>query len=299
MNAPREPAHMFDDARGAVPPEMDGLATEEAVERILDRHDSLDPEGVRERLEYVTHEGVVCREGIEQGLGDVSGILSTPENRIDIARREFETAVDLAEPVSDLAIVASRLGEHEERLLALKEEIDRLGPELNELFNDWLEEPDDVYVMADGLYQHAVRGQRMHRLVDELIGDLESFQEWVDDADVRFEELERDIEGVDETLDDLADALADIAEGDATEAAPEGGSSEDDPDPAFVWVDAALRHRLVDLLIADLRTELDGLRTWANREGIDADEWTDDLAGRIADARSRWEIGRASCRERV
>jgi DNA repair exonuclease SbcCD ATPase subunit len=291
---------MPEDARGEVPEEMDGLSTDEAVELILERDDTLDPDDVRERLEYVTREGVVCREGIEDGLGDVSQIIATPENRIDIARREFETAADLAEPVADLAIVAARLEEFEERLLGLKEEIDRLGPELNELFNDWLEEHDDVYAMADGLHQHATRGQRMHQMVDELIVDLESFQEWVQDEETRFDELRQDVEGVDESLANLEGALADLEESDPeakretdadSEPGAEAGEREregDEPEPALIWVDAALRHRLVGLLVADLETELDGLRTWTKREGSASTD-LDDLAERIETVRDRWE----------
>jgi len=277
---------MSEDARGAVREEMDGLSTEAAVDRILERDDSLDPDDVRERIEYVTSDGVVCREGIEDGLGEVSGIISTPENRIDIARREFETATDLADPVSDLRIVAVRLEGFEERLLALKREVDRLGPELNELFNEWLEEGDDVYAMADGLHQHADRGRRMHALVDELIRDLESFQEWVQDEDVRVEELDRDLEGVDESLDDLENAVSEL-EGDEEPSGDGGGVNE--PEPVFVWVDAALRYRLVGLLVDDLRTELDGLRKWGEREGTANDEQCDRLAERISLVRSRWE----------
>jgi hypothetical protein len=298
---------MSEDARGEVPAEMDGLSTDEAVARVLERDDSLERDAVRERIEYVTRDGTVCREGIEDGISEVAEIISSPENRIDLARREFGTATETAEPVADIRIVAARLEAFEERLLALKEEIDQLGPELNELFNEWLEEPDDVYVMADGLHQHAERGRRMHGLVDELIVDLESFQEWVRNEDARLEELEGDVEGVDESLSDLEAVLADLEEpgangegtddgdgGDTTGAeatgdgADDGAGDEDDPEPVFVWVDASLRHRLVGLLIEDLETELAGLRAWADREGSGSDDQWDRLAERIAGVRDRW-----------
>jgi len=278
---------MTENARGAVPAEMDGLPTGEAAESIVSREPSLDPAEVEETLAYVAADGVVCREGIEAGLETVSGIIATPEERVDLARREFGTAVKLAEPVADLAVVASRLEGFEERLLALKQEVDRLEPELNELFNEWLEEPDDVYAMADGLDQHATRGRRMAKLVDELVADLESFQEWVTDASVRFDELEGDIGGVEESLADLAGALDDLdAE---TESAADGEDGSEEPEPAFVWVDAALRHGLVGLLVDDLETELGGLRAWADREGSDGVDRADDLAGRIEDVRERWD----------
>jgi chromosome segregation ATPase len=266
---------MAEDARGAVPEEMDGLSIEEATERIVQREDAPDRDAVRERLGYVTKDGVVCRDGIEDGLTEAAEIISSPENRIDLARREFETATELAEPVADHPVVASRTETFEERLFGLKDEVDRLGPELNELFNEWLEEPDDVYAMADGLYQHATRGRRIHRMVDELITDLESFQGWLQDESIRFEELERDVEGVDETLDDLTEALAELP----------GETESDDLDPVFVWLDAAMRHRLVGLLIDDLETELRGLRAWpeAANEGR-----PDAIAERIAEVRSRW-----------
>jgi archaellum component FlaC len=298
---------MAENARGEVPAEMDGLSAEEAVDRILERDDSLERDAVRKRIKYVTSDGVVCREGIDDGLTEAAEIVSSPENRIDLGRREFETAVERAEPVADLLVVASRLEEFEERLLALKEEVDRLGPELNELFNEWLEEPDDVYAMADGLHQHATRGRRMHRLVDELIVDLESFQEWLGDEDVRIQELEEDVESVDESLADLEAALADFEGpgangrgtdegdgGDTTGAEATGDEAGDaagdggDPEPVFVWVDALLRHRLVGLLIDDLETELGGLRTWADREGSGSDDQWDRLAEQTAGVRDRW-----------
>jgi DNA repair exonuclease SbcCD ATPase subunit len=283
---------MAEDARGAVPEEMDGLSIEDATDRILEREDAPDRDAVRDRLAYVTTDGVVCREGIEDGLTEVAEIISTPENRIDLARREFETATELAEPVADLPIVAARLETFEERLLGLKEEIDRLGPELNELFNEWLAEPDDVYAMADALYQHATRGQQTHRMTDELITDLESFQEWVRHEDVRFEELRRDAEGVADSLDDIEDALATLPasdDRDASDGTNQASGSFDgaeEPEPVFVWVDAAMRHRLVGLLVDDLETELRGLRTWADRAGDG--ERADDIEERISEIRERW-----------
>jgi len=300
MNAADERGRMSGNARGEVPEEMDGLSTEEAVDRILDRDDSLDRDAVRERLEYVTHDGVVCRDGIEEGLGDVSQVISTPENRIDLARREFETAAEAAAPVSDLAVVDARLAEYEGRLLALKDEVDRLGPELNELFNEWLDEPDDVYAMADGLYQHASRAQRMHGLVDELITDLESFQAWVEDPAVRFDELERDVEGVEDSLADIDGALVDLADADEPDKTSAEADDEDPGDgtdiggdeelePVFVWVDAALRHRLVGLLITDLRVELDGLRAWGDRENARDEARESELEERIDGLRNQWE----------
>jgi hypothetical protein len=284
---------MAEDARGAVPEEMDGLSIEEATDRIVQREDAPDRDAVRKRLEYVTSDGVVCREGIEDGLTEVAEIISSPENRIDLARREFDTATELATPVADLPVVAARLETFEERLMGLKAEIDRLGPELNELFNEWLQEPDDVYAMADGLYQHATRGRHIHRRVDELIDELESFQEWVRHEDVRFEELQRDAEGVDDSLDDIEDALATLpasADPDApddTEQASGSADGAEEPEPVFVWVDAAMRHRLVGLLVDDLETELRGLRTWADRAGNGGRG--DGLEDRISEIRDRWD----------
>jgi polyhydroxyalkanoate synthesis regulator phasin len=289
---------MAEDARGAVPEEMNGLSTEEATERILQREDSLEPEAIRERLKYVTTDGVVCREGIEDGLTEAAEIISSPENRIDLALREFETATELATPVADLPVVAARLETLEERLTGLKEETDRLGPELNELFNEWLEEPDDLYAMADGLHQHATRGQQMHRIVDELITDLESFQEWVQEEGVRFDELERDVEGIDESLEDIETALAELPEEAKSDASGETEPDEsDDPgqearsdaeagESVYVWVDAVMRHRLVGLLVDDLETELRGLRAWPGKEGDGAR--AAEIADRITEIRSRW-----------
>jgi chromosome segregation ATPase len=301
---------MTGNARGEVPEEVDGLTTAEAVDRILERDDSLERDAVRERIEYVTHGGTVCRQGIEDGLSEVSEIIEAPQDRIDRARKEFGTAAEIARPVADIRIVGSRLEAFEERLLALKDEVDRLGPELNELFNEWLGEPDDIYAMADGLHQHADRGERIQRLIDELIGELESFQQWAQADDARFEELEHDIEGVDESLVDLGEALAELEDTDGSgpagagtdgDAEIEDGDAEaegiddagpkrpDEPEPVFVWVDAALRHRLVGLLISDLEAELDGLRTWAEREATGSEERADAAAERIAEIRSRWE----------
>jgi len=277
---------MAEDARGAVPEEMDGLPAEEAAERIASRDPSLEPAEVEERLAYVTADGVVCREGIEAGLEEVSGVIEAAGTRIDRAREEFGAAVELAEPASDLPVVAARLEEFEERLLALKEEVDRLEPELNELFNEWLEEPDDVYAMADGLHQHAARGRRMEHLIDELIRDLEGFREWVGDAGVRFDELAHDVGGVEESLAAIEEALADLGGSGESPAETDG---ESEPEPPFVWVDATLRHRLVGLLVEDLETELGGLRAWADRdETVDLDR-ADDLAERIEGVRERWD----------
>jgi hypothetical protein len=115
---------------------------------------------------------------------------------------------------------------------------------------------------------------------DELRDDAAATARWARSHEVRVREFGEDVDVVAESVDGVA-AATDWLAGDA-DAPPEGVETDD---PGRAWAEASVGATVAALLIADLRAELDDLRTWAGREGVDpglADHAADldDLAAR-------------------
>jgi chromosome segregation ATPase len=263
-----------------------GRSTDEAVEAVLDRDDvESDRETVRAALSNVSEDGVVTKGGIRSALGHVSKVVSTPETRLELAESAVEDAREAAGPVDDVATVAARLEEFDARLAAVEDRLEDVQAELGavvELRND----PDATYEVARRIQALTDEANRTTNDADRLSVDAEEFEAWLADPEVRADELAADLEALSESLDELA-AVADglAAAGTAGNDEPAAAASGVD-NPEAAWVDAAVRVRVADLLVADVRAELADLRELADRQGTDATA-TAELEARVDDLAAR------------
>ncbi|AUV83027.1 halo transducer protein [Salinigranum rubrum] len=221
-------------------------------------------------------------DAVDDAFGELSKVVSTPETRTELARIAFEEATETAEPVDHIDVVRARLDRFEERLERIEAHVPELGRELSELVGD---SEADLYDTAVGIQRLTTAANRAQGAADELQVDLEEFERWVANPEVRHDEFADELDALDGSLDDLAGAVDAVADA----RAADGDDAETDTDPAVVWVDTSLRHRAVGLLFADLRTELDALREWpaSGDDGTEADRVTE-LDGRLDDLDARW-----------
>lgn len=220
------------------------------VEDLAAAVDDRDPEEVHEALDPITVDGVVTTTAIESAVSDTSMVAATAETRTELAGIAYAEAAEAAAPVDDIDIVAARLDEYADRLDAVETRVAGLTEELPTPVEQ-LNDPGAVYDLAVQLRDVATRAQGITRTADDLSLDLEAFESWLDTPARRYDEFAEDVALVDESLTDLCAAV------DAIPAESE--------DPAADWADAAMRARVLDLLVADLRTELEVLRSWADR----------------------------------
>lgn len=245
------------------PPEV-SLA--ELVDDVADRTGE-DPESVRTWLDPFTDDGSVRPEAIEATVTDVSQILATAETRVDLATRTVEGASDVVADVPDLEIVRVRQNAFEERLADLRSDVEGLGEELSGAAND-LDSPVDIYEAAVDLHEVTTDAQRIVRVAHDLETEVEAFEAWLGSANRRRDALVDDLEAAEESAESLGEAVESLR-------------NADDPDPEQ-WFDAAVQARVLDLVVADLRTEAAGLREWAEREDK---SFPDDIEARIESIR--------------
>lgn len=284
-----------------VPESIAGLPLEDAVDAVVAENDDRDPESVRSTLQEVTEDGVVCQAGVDDALATVSKVVSTPETRLELAESALADAQEAAEPVTDLAVVRERLSRFETRQARIEGEVSALGETLQELV-DRSDDPDDLYALAGEIQRLTGTANDLQQAADDLTLDLESFERWLGNPDVRVREFADDVDALEEFHDNVAAAVGEIADAETTDDPPTGGADHEEIGRA--WIDALLCHRVLALLITDLRDELADLRTWADREGIGDGERAADLESRIDDveeaitetgerlenlARSEWE----------
>ena len=238
---------------------IDGLSLSAAVDAVVRRDATPDRETVRAVLERIAEDGVVSQSGVDAALGQLSKVVSTPETRLEFAERELDDAEAAAEPVVELCVVRSRLDAFEDRLAAVEDRVDALGTGLQRLV-ERANDPDDLFTLAVGIRRLTEDANEAHRAADELTLDLESFQRWLDDPSVRYDELAEDVDALESALTDL-DGVAD----EVAAAVERDTGADDEVAPDATWVDATMRIRTFDLFLADLRAELDDLRRWDRR----------------------------------
>ncbi|WP_209452197.1 hypothetical protein [Halosimplex halophilum] len=280
------------------PAELDGLAVDEAVERVRAREPDRDPETVRAALGFVAEDGVVSRDALRESLKLTSKVLTTAETRVELAGIALDDAREAAESVPDLPTVEARLEDFAAEVAAVENRAAALGEDLQAVVDDRAD-PAARFAVADGLRQVDERAREVQRTADEIQFDLEAFERWLDSHAVRVRDLGEDLDALAASLDDLAtavDAIEAASTGDAVETAAgeAGGNAAADSDagvddPARAWFDATCSHRATGLTVADLRAELGDLRTWADREGADpvGEGGLDDLAARLDDLDGR------------
>jgi len=132
---------------------------------------------------------------------------------------------------------------------------DELGQTVQEILE--MRDHGDLYEIAQRIRQLTNAATEVQRAADDLQFELDSFEAWLTDADRRTEELTTDVDAVAESVGELDDVVDRIKVDD--------GAAENDA--ARTWAAATVRHRVVSLMITDLRSELATLRTWAEREG--------------------------------
>lgn len=261
-----------------------GRPLDEAVERVVAREEGSDPEAVRDALSAVAEDGVVTPAAVDDALGELSKVVSTPETRAEFAATELSNAREAAEHVADLATVRSRLDGLESRLEAVESWVDELGPELQAVL-DTAAESDDLYRVAAEISELTAAANAAQRAADEVYVDAQELQEWLTIWEVRADELDEDVDELADTLERLGAVTADLAE-----AAGETGTTDtvEGTDAAVAWVDTTLRHRVVGLLFDDLRADVEAFRAWNDRIGIDGGGRLDAVDGRLDDLRDRW-----------
>ncbi len=256
--------------RGGEHGDLDGLSVDAAVDAVGDER--VDPDRVRETLAIVASDGTVRRAAVDDALANASKVVTTAETRTELAGRKFADVREDADPVLDLAPVSSRIDDFAARLDAVEDRADALGDAVQEILAR--KEDGDLYRIARRIRRVTDAASETQRAADDLQFELDAFREWLADPDRRAAELADDVDAVADAVEALDAVAEDIATG-GTDGADEAGRR---------WAAATIRHRVLSLMIADLRAELSALRAWADREGVDppsgVEPRIDDLAAR-------------------
>ncbi|MCO8265933.1 halo transducer protein [Haloferax sp. AB510] len=273
------------------PERIVGLSKSAAVERVVDADESRDPDTVRAVLDHVTEDGTVTADGVDSAVTDTSMILSTAETRVELASIDLDDAREAAGDDAAVGAVRSRLDVFEAKVSNATERVESLGEELQGL-SDWRDDPRPVYDIVLGLREVASESQALTTHADNVQLDIEEFDRWLSNHDVRGRGLDGDVAALEQSLDGLADRVAAVADAEGSE--DDAGGSEDAGDErAAEWYNAALRARVSDLLVEDVRAELADLRklapeSAAESDGLgDAAAELDDLDARVERLRGR------------
>lgn len=235
---------------------------DELVETAADQTGE-DPESIRIWLEPFTDDGGVTPAAIDATVTDVSQILATAETRVDLAARAYESARDAAADVPDLDVVDVRRRAFEERLADLRADVEALGGDLRSGVDD-LDSAVDVYEAAVDLHEITTDAQEIVRVAHDLETELEAFDAWLSSANRRHDALIDDIEDAEESAAAVAETVEALQAADAPEQER--------------WFDATVQTCVLELVVADLRTEAADLRAWADSEGV---TFPDDIEKRI------------------
>ena len=260
---------------------LDGLSLDAAVDAVVARGAD-DADAVRAALTRVTEEGTVRRAAVDDALGHVAKVVSTPETRVENAGMLIDDAREAATAVDHLDGVAERLDDFERRHAAVASRVDDLGDQLQSVVA-LASDPDDIYEAAVEIRRLNAAANSAQHTADKLGVDAEEFEAWVRHPDRRLDALDDDADAVAGFVDGVAETLDALAAGDV-------GT---DVDPAAVRFDAALRHRVSRLLLDDLRAEVGDLRAWPDpgpddaHGAVDADA-LDALDDRLTGLEERW-----------
>ncbi|WP_267641144.1 hypothetical protein [Haloarchaeobius amylolyticus] len=281
---------MTQEDRAVAADDLAGLSVEDAAAAAVAQDSSRDRDEARAVLETVADdEGVVTREAVDDALGHVSKVVATPETRVELAARDLESARETASHVTDLDSVQAKLDAFEARLSAAEDHTEALGPDLQAVV-ERQGDSGDIYDIAADIRRITTGANEAQKAADDLKLDVEDFEKWVGSQSVRFRQLDEEVEVAGERLDELADAL----------------DREWTDDDARDWVDVRFQHRVMGLMLADLRQTFADLKRWADREDLDPDDRTDSVATGLADAADRHadlgvrleELARPEWRER-
>ncbi|MFB6139702.1 MAG: halo transducer protein [Halosimplex sp.] len=277
--------------------DVDGLSIDEAVAAVAG--DDRDPEVVRSALARVAADGVLTRAAADDAVGEAAWSVATPETRVELASIALSDAREAAAPVADVDLVRTRLDGFETRVCALEERVDDLA-ERYQAVREAVDEGASLAAVALELDAVVGEGRAVQRSADGCLHELERFEAWVDDPDVRETRLGEDVAAVESMVDDLADAADRVVASDAD--GPVALADGERVDAAVAWADATMRHRMATLLVADLRAEAATLREWPGEDagGLAAiDDRLDDLERETERVRDRLDdLARPAWRER-
>lgn len=234
-----------------------GLSVERATEQVAPEVAD-DPETVRKTLLGISDEGRVTPAAVDNALAEVSKVVATPETRIDVANRALADAREAAAPVSDTDVVHSRLAAFEAELSALEERVEALGTQLSGVV-ERAGDPGELYSVARSIRHLRAEATDAQHAVDALAEDLKAFGHRLDNPGMWAGELHEDIDSIEESFEKLRAAVDRLRESDGT----------GDGDPALAWADASLQYRVRELLVKDVKAEVDVLEKLADREGMD------------------------------
>jgi chromosome segregation ATPase len=252
------------------PDDIEGRSLDDAVSVVAESTDE-DPDDVRSVLYHVSTDGVVTRDAVDESLAHLSKVVSTAESRTEFAEIALEDAREAAEPVADLDVVRARLDAFESELSDIQDRAAALSEQLGGLVDGTDRE---LYALATGMHDLTAAANRVQMAADELQMDLESFERWLSNPSTRLDDLAADLDALETSLDRLTDAADGLVDAD---------------DAAAAWADATVSHRVTSLLLADVRAELADLRSWADRDELDVEDRTADLAARLDALETRWE----------
>ena len=173
---------------------LDGVSLETAISVVDD--ESATSDAVRETLAVVADDGVVRRTAVDDALANASKVVTTAETRTELAANSLENVRDIAAPVSEIDIVATRLDRFVTRLEIVEDRATDLGDHLQTIIahkND-----GNLYDLAREIRRLTATANEVQRAADELQFELENFEEWLEDADRRVAELTDDIEALED-----------------------------------------------------------------------------------------------------
>ncbi|RXK51637.1 halo transducer protein [Halorientalis pallida] len=264
-----------DDASG----DVTGLSLAEAAERIAARDDRPDEATVRTVLAEVAIDRIVSEDMITELESDTSLAVSNAENRAEFAAMRVDEVEAAAADAPDLETIRARLEGFGARAESVETRARDLADRLHELIHR-REYSDSVFEYVRDLRDLGQEADTLHGDAQQLASDADEFERWLDGHATRVAGLSADVNAISAAFDDL-EAAADRLEAPAVIGA-------DEPDPATQWFAVTQRQRVNELVLADARTELADVRTWADREGEDTAE-LDEIADRLDALESRRE----------
>ncbi|UVE51072.1 halo transducer protein [Haloferax larsenii] len=268
----------MDDGASDTPKRIVGLSKDDAVDALLAEDESRDPEYVRAVLDHVTDDdGAVTQSAVDSAVTDTSMMLSTAETRVELAEIALSEAEEEASDVADVDAVRTRLDSFEETVTAAEERVSALGSELQSL-SHWQRDDRPVFDLVTELRDVASDAQTVQMAADDTQLELEDFERWLADHDLRRRDLDTDVDALEQSLDDISRTREKLS-----------NEEYNDDDAAHAWYEAALRCRVVPLLVADVRAELDDLRELASRDDVDETGGLDDIGERLDDIDTRAE----------
>jgi septal ring factor EnvC (AmiA/AmiB activator) len=242
---------------------LDGLSVADAIDAIDPEHD--EGSRIRQALVHVSEDGVVSHAGAEEGLSEASLLVSTVENRTEVASNRLSETRETAAKQPDLDVIDRRLSRFETRMAEIRDDAEAVSEQLESVV-DRFDETTSLYELGDRLRSLTARARSVQQRADELYVDLDDFETWLEEPQQRRDELHADIDAISDTVSVLDETLERLERG-VTDGSERG--LEVPEEPGLTWVGATFRSRVVALLLSDVRDEHDQLQQWVEQGASD------------------------------